>query len=143
MPLWSILLGLTAASLIATLSVRPESLNNYLDHPATFIVPAGVVASLAGVWVFNHSPHPVSAFLCSCLYLFFMLAGACWALFPTLLPATSGPDADITLNRALSGPHALSVGLVWWIFGMALAVGYVIFVYSKFKGKVDLQTDRH
>ena len=71
------------------------------------------------------------------LYLFFMLAGACWGLYPTLLPATTGADNDITLSRALSGPHTLAVGLVWWIFGMALAVGYMVFVYSRFKGKVD------
>jgi cytochrome d ubiquinol oxidase subunit II len=85
----------------------------------------------------------VSAFLSSCLYLFFMLAGACWGLYPTLLPATTGPDRDITLERALSGPHTLAIGLVWWTFGMAMAVGYVVFVYSRFRGKVDLQVGRH
>ena len=87
--------------------------------------------------------QPVKAFLSSCLYLFFMLAGACWGLYPTLLPATTGADRDITLSRALSGPHTLAVGLVWWSFGMALAIGYVVFVYSKFRGKVDLHTDVH
>ena len=66
-----------------------------------------------------------------------MLAGACWGLYPTLLPATSNSGLDITLDRALSGPHTLAVGLAWWIVGMALAVGYVVFVYSRFKGKVD------
>jgi cytochrome bd ubiquinol oxidase subunit II len=85
----------------------------------------------------------VSAFLCSCLYLFFMLAGACWGLYPTLLPASTGSDRDITLSRALSGPHTLSVGLVWWTLGMTMAVGYFVFVYSRFKGKVDLQSGKH
>ena len=46
-------------------------------------------------------------------------------------------------SRALSGPHTLAVGLVWWGFGMALAVGYVVFVYSKFRGKVDLGSAGH
>jgi cytochrome d ubiquinol oxidase subunit II len=72
-----------------------------------------------------------------------MLAGAFWGLYPTLLPATTGADRDITLSRALSGPHTLAVGLAWWIFGMTLAVGYVVFVYSKFRGKVDLVPNRH
>ena len=66
-----------------------------------------------------------------------MLAGACWGLYPTLLPATTGAANDITLTRAISGPHTLAVGLVWWLFGMALAVSYVVFVYSRFKGKAD------
>jgi cytochrome d ubiquinol oxidase subunit II len=81
--------------------------------------------------------QPVKAFLSSCLYLFFMLAGACWGVYPTLLPATTGSDRDITLSRAISGPHTLAVGLVWWSFGMALAIAYIVFVYSRFKGKAD------
>ena len=72
-----------------------------------------------------------------------MLAGACWALYPTLLPATTGAANDITLERAISGPHTLAVGLAWWLFGMALAVTYVVFVYSRFKGKVDAAAEGH
>jgi cytochrome d ubiquinol oxidase subunit II len=142
-PLWLILAALTIASLVATIIVRPESLNNYFNYPVTFVVPVGVVASLAGVWLMNQQIQPVKAFLCSCLYLFFMLAGACWGLYPTLLPASTGAANDITLSSALSGPHTLAVGLVWWIFGMALAISYVVFVYSKFRGKVDLLPHRH
>jgi cytochrome d ubiquinol oxidase subunit II len=142
-PLWYLLAVLTVISLAATMIVRPASLHNYFDYPFTFIVPVGVIATLAGVWLFNGKLQPVKAFLCSCLYLFFMLAGACWALYPTLMPATTGADRDITLVRALSGAHALSVGLVWWSFGMTLAVAYVVFVYSRFRGKVDFASSSH
>ncbi len=72
-----------------------------------------------------------------------MLAGACWGVYPVLLPATTGADNDITLSRAISGPHTLAVGLVWWLFGMVLAVGYVVFVYSRFKGKADVHAEGH
>ncbi|MDR3773783.1 MAG: cytochrome d ubiquinol oxidase subunit II [Terracidiphilus sp.] len=145
-PLLAALIALTLASLGATITVRPASLDNYFKYPSTFIIPAGVVASLACIWIFNRSPlrpQPLKAFLASCFYLFFMLAGACWGLYPTLLPATTGSERDITLLRAISGPHTLAVGLAWWAFGMALAVAYVVFVYSKFRGKVDLQGDAH
>ena len=85
----------------------------------------------------------MKAFLSSSVYLFFMLAGACWGVYPTLLPATTGTDRDITLSRAISGPHTLSVGLAWWLFGMTLAVAYVVFVYSRFKGKADTDGATH
>jgi cytochrome d ubiquinol oxidase subunit II len=137
-PLWIALIVLTIVSLFATIAVRPVSLNNYATYPFTYIVPVGVVASLIAIFFWNKSAQPVKAFLASCLYLFFMLAGACWGVYPTLLPATTGAGRDITLNRAISGPHALSVGLIWWSFGMLLAVGYAVFVYSRFKGKVDI-----
>jgi cytochrome d ubiquinol oxidase subunit II len=141
--LWCVLSLLTLASLAATIAVRPASLANYYQYPVAFVVPVGVVASLAAIWLLNRNAHPVKAFLFSCLYLFFMLAGACWGLYPTLLPATTGTDRDITLSRAISGPHTLAVGLVWWGFGMALAVAYVVFVYSKFRGKVILDMGGH
>src|ERR1700683_2027322 len=135
-PLWALLVLLTLVSLAATIIVRPASLDNYFHYPVTFVVPVGVVTSLTAVWIWNKHAQPLKAFLASSLYLFFMLAGACWGLYPTLMPATTGANNDITLSRAISGPHTLAVGIVWWSFGMVLAVGYVVFVYSRFKGKV-------
>ncbi len=142
-PLWIALVILTVVSLIATISIRPQNLNNYYQYPFTFVVPVGVLASLAGIWLWNRNAQPVKAFLSSCLYLFFMLAGACWGLYPTLLPATTDPERDITLSHAISGPHTLAVGLIWWGFGMALATCYTIFVYTRFKGKSDLGVSGH
>jgi cytochrome d ubiquinol oxidase subunit II len=137
-PLWITLLVLTAVSLAATIGVRPETLDNYYSYPFTFVVPVGVLASLAGILLWNRTLQPVKAFLATCAYLFFMLAGACWGLYPTLLPSSARSGLDITLDRAISGPHTLAVGLAWWLFGMTLAVCYIIFVYSRFKGKADI-----
>ncbi len=142
-PLWLGLLALTIISLVATIAVRPQSLANYNSYPFTFIIPVGVVASLIAIWLWNRQAKPVKAFLASSVYLFFMLAGACWGLYPTLLPSTISSDLDITLSKAISGPHTLAVGLVWWVFGMTLAVIYVWFVYSRFKGKVDSHSPLH
>jgi cytochrome d ubiquinol oxidase subunit II len=142
-PLLLILAALTAVSLPATIAVRPASLDNYFHYPFTFIVPVGVVASLVAIGLWNRNGQPVKAFLASCFYLFLMLAGACWGLYPVLLPATTGAANDITLAHALSGEHTLAVGLAWWLIGMTLAVGYVVFVYSRFKGKADAEAGGH
>jgi len=142
-PLWLVLVALTVVSLIATVAVRPVSLNNYFNVPATFAIPVGVVAALAAIWFFNRAAQPVKAFVSSCLYLFLMLAGGCWGLYPTLLPATTGAAYNITLANSISGPHTLAVGLVWWGFGMTLALCYIVFVYSRFTGKVDLDSASH
>jgi cytochrome d ubiquinol oxidase subunit II len=137
-PLWLVLVVLTVVSLFATIAVRPQSLNNYFNVPATFIVPVGVVAALVAIWLFNKKAQPVKAFLASCVYLFLMLAGACWSLYPTLLPASTGAQYDITMSRALTGQYSQTVGFVWFGLGMVLAIGYIAFVYSRFKGKVDV-----
>jgi len=48
-PLWLVLVVLTVVSLVATIHVRPASLNNYFNLPVTFAVPMGVIASLGGI----------------------------------------------------------------------------------------------
>ncbi len=142
-PVLLVLVLLTMVSLLATIRVQPASLANYLAYPVTFVVPVGVVASLAGVWIYNRIKKPLRAFLCSSLYLVLMLVGACWGLFPTLLPATTGADRSITLSNAISGSYTLHIGLIWWAIGMALAAAYFTFVYWMFRGKLKPEAHSH
>ena len=65
-----------------------------------------------------------------------MLVGAAVAEYPNLLISTVDASLSITVYNAHSGLHSLSIGLIWWGLGMALAIGYFIFVYRMFKGKV-------
>src|ERR1700751_5285330 len=62
-PLLLLVVLFTVISLIATIAVRPTSLDNYYHYPFTFIVPVGVLASLGGIWFFNRGHQPVKAFL--------------------------------------------------------------------------------
>jgi cytochrome d ubiquinol oxidase subunit II len=79
------------------------------------------------------------AFLSSCLYLVTMLVGACVGLFPTVLPSSGDPAADLNIANSLSGPYTTHVGLVWWGFGMMLASGYIVTAYMLFRGKVSAE----
>jgi cytochrome d ubiquinol oxidase subunit II len=136
----SILVGvLTLVSLPATIVVRPDVLANYRSYPVLFVIPAGVVCAFIGIPYFSRQQRDRKAFLCSCLYLGFMLLGAAVALYPRLLPSSDNPARDITIDKALAGPHALRMGLLWWTFGMCLALTYFIIVYHMFRGKVKLE----
>ena len=134
--LWTAVLALTLLSVPATMAVQPATLVNYNRYPLTFIIPLGVMAALLCVLYFHRCGSAFSAFLCSCAYLALMLVGACWGLFPTLLPATTGADRSITLDAAISSPYTLHIGLLWWIFGMLLAALYFTISYTMFRGKV-------
>jgi cytochrome d ubiquinol oxidase subunit II len=134
--LWPALVILTILSLLATIRIRPELLANYVRFPVLFIIPVIVIVSLTAVVRFNHRGNERSAFLSSCVYLTFMLVGAAAAMYPNLLMATTDRSLNITVYNAQSGHHALSIGLIWWSFGMALALGYFVFVYRMFRGKV-------
>ena len=141
--LWPALIVLTIASLARDAIVRPQLLDNYRADPVGWIIPAAVIAALIGVFYFTRAHQERNAFLASCLYLVAMLCGAAFALYPSLLPASGDPANSITLQNASAGASSLSIGLVWWSIGMAIAVAYFIFVYSMFKGKVQLSEPGH
>jgi cytochrome bd ubiquinol oxidase subunit II len=136
---WGVLLALTIISLPATISaVRTDALANYINYPVLFVIPLVVMLSLAGMILFCRKQADGKAFASSCVYLSFMLVGAAVALYPRLLPSSSDPARDITVQNALSGQHTLGVGLAWWTLGMVLAIVYFTIVYRMFRGKVSL-----
>src|SRR6266446_3858391 len=138
--LWIALLFLTIVSLPASVTARPDTLDNYRMYPVLLVAPVVVLLALAGIWYFSRKSDDRKAFACSCAYLTVMLGGAAIALYPRLLPSSTDPSRDITIQKALSGPHTLRVGLVWWAFGMCLALMYFGIVYRMFKGKVSLES---
>jgi len=138
---WPGVLLVTAISLPATVLARPASLQNYLAHPVSFLLPCVVLTSLVLILLAIRQRKVLAAFLGSCFYLAAMLAGAAAGLFPALLPTVGTQGRDITIANALAGPHTLHVGLVWWSFGMVLALLYFAVVYWLFRGKVPLTAE--
>ncbi|MGA3212672.1 MAG: cytochrome d ubiquinol oxidase subunit II [Terriglobales bacterium] len=139
--LWLMLIILTGISLPASVAARVDLLANYEAHPVTWAIPVAVVLALLGILHFTRAGADCTAFLCSCVYLATMLVGAVVGLYPRLLPSTLYSGDDITIAKALSGPHTLHVGLVWWAIGMLLAATYFFVVYRTFRGKVTLEGD--
>jgi cytochrome d ubiquinol oxidase subunit II len=138
---WLLLVLLTAASLAATLYIRPRVLDNYKLHAWGWLVPAGVVCALASMRYCQAARRDVAAFLSSVSYIVFMLGGAAFATYPLLLPASSDPAYSLTIYNSQAGPYSLRVGLVWWLLGIALAVLYFSFLYRSFRGKVRPDND--
>jgi len=138
--LWIAVLALTVVSLPASVIARPDTLDNYRAYPILLAVPVVVLLALSGIWYFSRNSDDRKAFACSCAYLTVMLVGAAIALYPRLLPSSSDASRDITIQKALFVPHTLHVGLIWWAFGMCLALMYFVIMYRMFKGKVSLDT---
>ena len=141
--LWpAVALG-TLVSLMATVAVRPQLLDNYRTKPIGWMVPIVVAAALAGMLYFTRTGRELNAFIASCVYLVAMLSGAAFALYPVLLPSSGNPDLNLTVWNAAAGARSLSLGLIWWSIGMAIAVGYFVLVYTMFRGKVEAGGDDH
>ncbi len=137
--LWPALVLITLVSLFATLSIHPGLLDNYKHFPFLYIVPVAVAATLFAMFHFRRNGNDTGAFLSSAGYLVFMLVGAAAAVYPNLLVSTTDQSLNITIYNAHTGWYALRTGLVFWGIGMALALGYFVFIYRMFKGKVSDQ----
>jgi len=137
--LWPAQVLLTIFSLIATVYAVPHILDNYTRWPIGYLIPVIVIASLAYMYFAHSRRDEKGAFLASCLYIIAMLVGAVFALYPNVLPASTGSQYNLTIYNSAAGAHGLSVGLVWWTLGMILAAVYFVFVYRMFRGKVRLE----
>ena len=137
--IWPLQLLLTVVGLIATVSIRPAVLDNYRQNAVGFVIPVLVFGSLAVMMhgMLRRADKP--AFLASAVYIIGMLVGAAFALYPVVLPASTDPARNLTIYNTAAGHHGLTVGLAWWILGMILAVGYFVFLFRMFKGKVRLE----
>jgi cytochrome d ubiquinol oxidase subunit II len=139
MALWPVQILLTVVSLAATCWIRPQVLDNYREHPIGILVPVVVAGSLLVMFWAGRNGQEKAAFLGSCFYIVGMLVGAAFALYPVVLPASTDPAYSLTIQNTAAGQHGLTIGLSWWVIGMALTLGYFVFVYRMFRGKVKLE----
>ena len=135
---WPLQFLLTCVSLVATYFIRPGILNNYREYPVGLLIPLLVFSSLGlMIWATPHGREKL-AFLSSAAYIVGMLVGAVFGLYPVVLPATN-PQFNLTISNSAAGRYGLTVGLIWWTVGMAFAIGYFVFIYRMFRGKVTLE----
>ena len=136
---WPLQLLLTCVSLLATYYIQPQVMNNYRAHAVGLLVPVVVLGSLGVMILAATKGKEKLAFAASSLYIVAMLVGAAFALYPVVLPASTDPGYSLTIFNSAAGHHGLVVGIVWWILGMVLALGYFVFIYRMFRGKVRLE----
>ncbi|MBM3785031.1 MAG: cytochrome d ubiquinol oxidase subunit II [Acidobacteria bacterium] len=125
--LWVCVAALTAIVTVASFQIRPALLRNFVEHPWGFVFPALALGGLA-------LAGTRKSFLASCGYLAGMLCSVVFSVYPEVLPASPGHE-PLTVHNAAAPDYGLRAGLVWWIPGLILAIGYATFLYRRFSGK--------
>ena len=120
----------------STLQVQRQAAANMTAAPWGFVFPAAGIAAIVFCFVCLKRNQPLRAFAASSLFLLMMLATAAFTLFPYLLPSNISAEAGLTVYNSNPGGYGLSVGLLWWIPGMLLALGYTIFTHLHFSEKI-------
>ncbi len=135
---WWLVALLTGLITYVSFRVQPQLWPNFPAHPWGAVFPAVAVVGLIAALTFSRRHDDRKAFLASCAYLLGMLTSAAFSLYPYVLPASTDPSFGLTVHNAKAPAYGLRVGLIWWVIGMALATGYIVFNYRRFSGKTKL-----
>jgi cytochrome bd ubiquinol oxidase subunit II len=82
-------------------------------------------------------------FIASSLMIAAMILLAAISLFPKLVPSNINLEYSLTIYNASSSQGTLSNMLIIALIGMPIVIGYTIYVYRVFKGKVTLSKDSY
>jgi len=133
---WYVYLALFVLAAVVTILSQPHLLENYEDAPLLWVIPAFALAAIIMTGVFNKKGKSVKSFVASSLSIagLFALTGS--GLFPYLVPAFGKPGYGLTVMNASSSNLTLKVMFILAVIGIPIVVGYTIWIYRVFKGKV-------
>jgi cytochrome bd ubiquinol oxidase subunit II len=137
--IWIAVAALTVVTFAIVPAVMPHLSLRYDTRPWGFVFPLLAIAGLISARVLNRADRALYGFGCSSLYIGGMLASAMFGMYPYLLASNVDPSLGVTIFNGATSPHALAVGLGWFIPGMILVAIYFAFAYRDLAEKVDLK----
>ena len=143
MPLWVSVLLLGILATVATTAVQPILFKSLGSRPILWPIAGIFLACFLAIPYFTKKRNEQTPFLLSCLYIALMLAATAGAVFPVMLRSTLDPLYTLDAFNASSGALSQQVGIYWWALAMIITVGYFVFLYKSFKGKVILDSYGH
>lgn len=121
-----------------TLIYLPHLTDRFASNPILFIVPVLAFLSIANIPRLISKRKYWPAFIFSSLSVAFLLFTVAIELYPALVYSTLDPANSITVYNAAASEKSLGIMLTIAAIGTPLVLGYTIFVYRTFWGKVKL-----
>jgi cytochrome bd ubiquinol oxidase subunit II len=133
--LWPVELGVAVIFLVASMFAT-RLYNNYLAHPALFLVLLITVLALLGIKYFLVSKAPFKAWFCSALTIVGATFYGVIGLYPNLFPSSIDDRYSLTAHNASSSPLTLKIMLIVVLMFIPIVIGYQIWAYKLFSGKI-------
>ena len=134
--LWLAFAALYAAATAATVAVSPFLFQGVLSNPLWIALALLLVLSIAAVPLLARAGRYGAAFTASAATIVLMVLVAAVSAFPNLVPSSLGLEKSLTIYNASSSQKTLGVMLVIALIGVPIMLGYTIWVYRMFRGKV-------
>jgi cytochrome d ubiquinol oxidase subunit II len=140
-PIWIATLVVGLLATVATAYVQPRLYATLVSRPWTWLLLSVIITSPVLLFRFRAQRRELPAFLASAAFIISMLGATAAGMFPHILISTLSPRFTLDAYNAAAGALSLRVGLVWWGIAMLLAIGYFIFLFRSFRGKVGLEAE--
>lgn len=139
--LWKAVLALLVVVTIEAWHVRPELFSGMTHKPLAWLGLVGVIGGILMVFTSGRSKRELRGVIGSSLFIAgLMIAGAA-SVFPIMLYSTLAPEYSLSANQNAAAGHGLAVALVWWPISLIFAIGYFLFIYRHYAGKVKPSED--
>ena len=126
---------------VLTIVNQNHLMENFSSVPVLWGIPVLALLFILGSLFFGKKDKPGKAFIFSSLSIAGMMAITGSALFPRLLPAINNGELSLTAANSSSSHLTLKTMFFLAIIGMPIVVGYTIWVYRAFGGKVDIEQE--
>ncbi len=136
--LWPALLAVAVVFLLYT-PFATRLYDNYLAHPALFLVIIFNVAALLGIRIFIARKQYGRAWFSSALTIVLCTFFGVIGLFPALFPSSIDSAYSLTAFNAASSPLTLKIMLAVVILLVPVVIGYQVWAYTLFSGKLSPQ----
>lgn len=140
---WVVFIILYVVATFATFFVSPFLFEGVLGNPLFWVFFLLLFVSILYIPVATNARRYWAAMLASSLTILSMIGLAAVSMFPVLVPSTLDPAYSLTAYNAASTPRTHTVMLVIALIGMPIVIGYTIFIYRVFKGKVVITEDSY
>ncbi len=136
-----IYLALFVVASVVTIVSQNHLLENFAAVPILWAIPVLALACVVASLLLSKKNQLKKAFLLSSLSIAGMMGITGASLFPRLVPALGALELSLTAANSSSSELTLKTMLILTIIGMPLVLGYTIWVYKAFGGKVDINSE--
>ena len=125
-----------AVATAMTLVVQPLILRHLARRPIVWPLGLPIVGGLWVSAVAERHDRELAAFLAFGAFIAGLLLTTAATVYPDILISTRSPVWSLTVDNAAAPASTLRIGLWWWSAAIALAVGYFVYLFRSFAGKV-------
>lgn len=140
---WIAFVVLYFLATLATFFVSPFLFEDSLSNPLFWILFLLLLAAILYIPIAVKAGECFRTFLTSSVTIACMIGLIGVSLFPRLVPSTTNLAFSLTIYNASSTSKTLTVMLIIALIGMPLVIGYTMYIYRVFKGKVVISEESY